>query len=175
MRPPRRTVAWSAAALRRCEEPAPCVRRLKTVASTACWKAGHPRIPESPSTASPSTSRRAKPSPWSGEISGLRKDHGGADGRGPCCRRVPAKSSSTACRWTATRTGADAAKNYCAARIQMIFQDPYASLKPRAFRVDAHRVRAESAPFDLIQGRARHRRALSANCSAWSACIPTMA
>ena len=42
-------------------------------------------------------------------------------------------------------------------RIQMIFQDPYASLNPR-FRVDAI-VSEPIRAFDLIAGRARHRRA----------------
>ena len=58
-------------------------------------------------------------------------------------------------------------------RIQMIFQDPYASLNPR-LRVDAI-VAEPIRAFDLIQGERNIRARASANCSAWSACIPTTA
>ena len=58
-------------------------------------------------------------------------------------------------------------------RIQMIFQDPYASLNPR-FRVDAI-VAEPIRAFDLIEGERDDQGSRRRAAHAWSACIPTTA
>ena len=86
--------------------------------------------------------------------SGSRQDHGRAHGGRPAAAEL--RRSRHRRRLDDRRKQAPAARKL-RRRIQMIFQDPYASLNPR-FRVDAI-VSEPIRAFDLIAGRTRHRRA----------------
>ena len=73
---------------------------------------------------------------------GLRQVHRGAPGGRALSRRPRARSSSTATTWPARRSRRDMAA--LRRRMQMIFQDPYASLNPRwrVFDIIAEPIRA---------------------------------
>ena len=107
---------------------------------------------------------RARPSRWS--ASRLRQVDGGAPGRRPLRADRAARSCSTASTWRGPRSRADMAA--LRRRMQMIFQDPYASLNPR------WRVRDIVAePLRALRPAPRTRprsRAGSASCCARSAC-----
>ena len=81
--------------LRRRQGPAPRVRRLEALAQPGAR--GRPAANFSRrSTASPSTSGRARPSPWSANpVPASPRSPGWWSA---CCRRARARSSSTACR-----------------------------------------------------------------------------
>ena len=133
------------------------LRRLGAVAGARCSRAGRAR---SCRRSTASTSTIAKGETFSpGRRIGLRQVDGGAPGGRPLSADRAARSCSTATTWR--RAAAAPSMAALRRRMQMIFQDPYASLNPRwrVFDIVAEPIRAFGLAKDKADLRSAGRRA----------------